>query len=42
MKKIEHRTFLEIEFQHPTKLDGLPKDLPFLPKRMKIGNIEKL
>ena len=34
--------FLEVEVQHPEKLHELHNDLPFLPERMKIEEVEKL
>ena len=34
--------FLGVNIQYPEKLHELHNDLPFLPERMKIENIEKL
>ena len=34
--------FLEVDVQYLEKLHELDKDLPFLPERMKIENVEKL
>ena len=34
--------FLELDIQYPKKLHELHNELPFLPGRMKIENIEKL
>ena len=34
--------FLGVNIQYPEKLHELRNDLPFLPERMKIENIEKL
>ena len=34
--------FLEVDIQYLEKLHELHTDLPFLPERMKIGNVEKL
>ena len=34
--------FLEVDVQYPKNLHNLRNDLPFLPKRMKIGKVEKL
>ena len=34
--------FLEADVQYPEKLHDLQNDLPFLPERMKIENVEKL
>ena len=33
---------LEVDVKYPKKLHGLHEDLPFLPKRMKIGKCKKL
>ena len=32
---------LEVDVKYPKKLHGLHEDLPFLPKRMKIGKCKK-
>ena len=34
--------FLEVDIQYPKNLHNVQNDLPFLPERMKIENIEKL
>ena len=34
--------FLEVDVQHPKKLQQLHNDLPFLPERMKIENVKTL
>ena len=34
--------FLEVDVQHPKKLQELPNDLPFLPARMEIEKVKKL
>ena len=33
---------LEVDVKYPKNLHGLHEDLPFLPKRMKIGKCKKL
>ena len=33
--------FLEVDVQYPGKLHELHNDLPFLPERMKLENVEK-
>ena len=33
---------IEINVQHPEEMHKIHNDLPFLPKRMKIGKVEKL
>ena len=34
--------FLEVDIEYPKQLQSLHKDLPFLPKRKKLGKVEKL
>ena len=34
--------FSKVDVQYPEKLHGLHNDLPYLPKRMKTGKVEKL
>ena len=34
--------FLEVDVEHPKKLFGSHKDLPFLPERKKLEKVEKL
>ena len=34
--------FLEVDVQYPEKLHEIRNNLPFLPERMKIGEVEKL
>ena len=34
--------YFNVGVQYPEKLHDLHNDLPFLPKRMKIGKVEKL
>ena len=41
-KDSDERYFLELDFQCLEKLHNLHKDLPFIPKRMKIEKVEKL
>ena len=41
-KESNEGCFLEVDVQHPEKLHKLHNDLPFLPKRMKLGKTEKL
>ena len=36
------RYLFEVYNQHPEKVHDLHNDLPFLPKRMKIGKVGKL
>ena len=34
--------FLEVDIQYPEKLHELHDDLPFVPERLKIENVEKI
>ena len=34
--------FLEVDIEYPKQLWSFHKDLPFLPERKKLGNVEKL
>ena len=38
----DERYFLEVSVQYTEKLHELQNDLPFLPERIKIENVEKL
>ena len=42
IEKNDQGYFLEVEVEYPEKLHELHNDLPFLPERKKINNIEKL
>ena len=42
IEKNDQGYFLEVEVEYPEKLHELHNDLPFLPERKKIDNIEKL
>ena len=42
IEKNDQGYFLEVEVEYPEKLHELHNDLPFLPERKKINNIEML
>ena len=42
IEKNDQGYFLEVEVEYPEKLHELHNDLPFLPERKKINNVEKL
>ena len=38
----DYRSVLNVDIDYPKNVSGLHKDLPFLPERRKLGNVEKL
>ena len=42
IEKNDQGYFLEVEVEYPEKLHEFHNDLPFLPERKKINNVEKL
>ena len=38
----DERYFLDVYVQYPQKLHDLPNNLPFLPEKIKVENVEKL
>ena len=42
MKKVIKDIFFEVDVQYAKKLPGLHNDLPFVPERMKIEQVERL